>query len=152
MSDIENKTFTAEQAAKVLEGGEYTEECSREFEAVLKANGLVAVFGASDDLMEFRGGIHDEVGCYSGGKAYLTETGLLQNDCENDGCPHFGRAKSSAAVVTALWDIDGYSWKYQTDIPHSTFTIFEDGETYCEGIIFALSDVAIGSQKVAENG
>lgn len=135
--------LTPALAAKVLDGCEYGDECSREFEAMLKANGLVAVFGASDDLMEFRGAIHDEVGCYDGGTAYLARDGLLHNDCDDDRCPHFHRAKKRAAFIEAVWgdDGDGFSWKYKTEIPHEKFTVKEDGENYCEGIVFALSDV-----------
>lgn len=134
--------FTAAQAAAVLDGSEYGDECSVEFEAMLKANGLVAVFGASDDLMEFRGAIHDEVGCYSGGVAYLNADGILENDCNKDDCPYFVRAKLSARTIEARWDVDGFSWKYETAIPHVKFVINEDGETYCEGIVFELATLS----------
>lgn len=133
--------MTPEQAAKVLDGAEYGDECTRDFAAMLKANGLVAVFGASDDLMEFRGAINDEIGCYNGGTAYLSKDGLLENDCVAETCPHFARAQDAATTIEALWDVDGFSWKYSTVIPHFKFTVTEDGENYCEGIVFALKDV-----------
>jgi hypothetical protein len=133
--------MTPAEAAEILSGSEYGDECSREFEAVLKAQGLVAVFGASDDLMEFRGAIHDEIGCYNGGTAYLTSVGLLTNDCDDDRCPHFARAKKSAATIEAKWDEGGFSWVYETEIPHAKFLVKEGAEKYCEGIVFALSAV-----------
>lgn len=132
--------MNTKELAALLDGREIMEEITTE-EAAAKADGLVVVFGASDDLMEFRGAIHDEVGCYGGGTAYLTNTGLLQNDCDNDECPHFAKIKAMAATIKAVWDRDGYSWLYETAIPHTTFEIFEDGETYCRGIVFALADV-----------
>lgn len=133
--------MTPMEAAAKLDGNEYTEEGSREFFAEMKKAGLVAVYGASDDNMVFNGAIHDEVGCYNGGTAYLTSDGLLINECENDECPHFAKLKKLAATIDAVWGEDGYSWTYRTDIPHATFDIKEDGDTYCRGIVFALKDV-----------
>lgn len=135
-------TDILEAAAKKLDGGEYGKEGSPELFEDMKTAGLVAVFGASDDLMEFRGAIDDEVGAYDGGTAYLTPAGLLENDCANDRCPHFIRAQKEAAKIEALWCAgETVSWTYETSIPHATFTINEDGEPYCVGIVFALADV-----------
>lgn len=133
--------MTPQEAAAKLDGNRYRKEVSKEMAAALKAAGLVAVYGASDDLMEFDGAIHDEIGCYKGGTAYVTPAGLLQNDCDNADCPHFARLKEKTATITALWDIDGFSWRYATAIPRATFVIKEDDENYCEGIVFALADV-----------
>lgn len=138
--------MTPQEAAARLDGNQYGEEGAGMpgFFGAMKSAGLVAVFGASDDLMEFRGAIQDEIGCYNGGTAYLTKDGLLQNDCDNDDCPHFSRLKEKAATITAVWGADGYSWTYKTNIPYSTFDIKEDGENYCAGIVFALADVPAG--------
>jgi hypothetical protein len=134
--------MNTKEAAQRLDAGEYGKEGSRELFAEMKAAGLVAVYGASDDLMEFRGAIYEEESVYEGGSAYLTPQGLLQNDCENDNCPHFKRAKREAMSIHAKWDVDGFSWVYKTAIPHETFVINEDGEPYCRGIVFALADVS----------
>lgn len=133
--------MTPSEAAAKLDGNQYRKEGSKELFAAMKAGGLVAVYGASDDLMEFEGAISDEVGCYNGGTAYLTSAGLLQNDCENDDCPHFKKLKERAATIEANWDDGGFSWRYETKIPHVKFIIKEDDENYCEGIVFALADV-----------
>lgn len=129
------------EAAGLLDGSEYGEEGSRELFAAMKAAGLVAVFGASDDLMEFRGAVDDEAGAYGGGIVRFTRDGLLRNECENDRCPYHAREKAKAATVKALWSDGGFSWRYETSIPHAKFTVREDGDTYCEGIVFALADV-----------
>jgi len=126
------------EVAAALNGCEYNEEGSKELFAAAAAAGIVIVFGASDDLMEFRGAVTDEVGCYDGGKAYFTEGGLLENKCEEEDCPYFGEAKDKAAVVEAVRGEDGYSWTYKTDIPHETFEVFDDGDKYCRGIVFHL--------------
>lgn len=133
--------MTPAEAATNLNASKYGEEGSAKFFREMNDAGLVAVFGASDDLMEFRGAIDDEIGAYNGTTAYLTSSGLLQNDCENDNCPHFKKLKKAAATIRAIWDSGGFSWRYETEIPHEKFVVNEDGEGYCEGIVFALADV-----------
>lgn len=134
--------MTPQEAAQQLDGSQYREEGSRELFASMKSDGLVAVFGASDDLMEFRGAIDDEIGAWGGTTAYITSAGLLQNDCDNDDCPHFAKMKKQAAKIQALWSEGDYAWSYRTTIPCHRFTVKEDDEDYCQGIVFALSDVA----------
>lgn len=129
------------QAAAALDGNEYTKEGSRALFAEMKDAGLVAVFGASDDLMEFYGAIYDEVGAYDGGTAYLTQRGLFKATCEAENCPYEKALRETATPIDALWASGGFSWSYDTAIKHEKFVIFEDGEPYCEGIVFALSDV-----------
>ena len=134
------------EACTLLNGMEYGEEIATEIQQCLKGSGLVAVFGASDDLMEFRGAIYDEVGCYDGGTAYLTKDGLLINKCDEDDCPYFEQIKKQVMTIEALWNNENepaIAWTYKTDIPHSTFEIMEDGEVYCRGIVFSLSDLGI---------
>lgn len=129
-------------AAALLDQSQYRSEGSRELFETMKDFGLVAVFGASDDLMEFRGAIYGELDAYEGTIAYLNARGLLTNDCDNDDCPHFKALNKTATTIVALWDQgDELSWQYLTDIPHETFMVFEDEEPYCRGIVFALADV-----------
>lgn len=135
-------TMNAQELATALNGREYGEEITRAEEKEAKAAGLVVVFGVSDDLMEFRGAVHDEWGVYSGDDVYFTHAGLLVNKCNNDECPYFERLKNTAITITTKWDADeDYLWIYNTLIPHSTFDILEDGKKYCRGIVFALSDI-----------
>lgn len=135
--------MTPKEAAQQLDGCQYREEGSREFFAAMKAAGLVAVFGASDDLVEFRGAIDDEVGAYGGTTIHLTSAGLLQNDCDNDRCPHFAKLKKVAATIKAQRDDGGYSWRYATAIPCERFVVREDDDLYCEGIVFSLAAVPV---------
>lgn len=133
--------MTPSEAAAQLDGNEYGKEGSKELFAAMKTAGLVAVFGASDDLMEFRGAIDGELGCWNSGTAYLTKSGVLENECDNERCPHFEMLKKAAATIKAIWGPSGFSWMYDTAIPHVSFTIVEEGENYCKGIVFALADV-----------
>lgn len=133
--------MNAQEFAAMLNGREYRKEITREEAVAAKNSGLVIVFGANDDLMEFNGAIDDEVGCYEGADVYVTPNGLPNNKCHDGNCPYFAAERDGATVIEALWDHEGYSWTYTTEIPHSTFDILEDGEKYCRGIVFALSDI-----------
>lgn len=134
-----------EDVATRLDGREYGQEIPVGFEKQVKEAGLVVVFGASDDLMELRGAVSDEVGCYGGSTALLTKEGLATTKCDDDDCPYWIKERDAiiakGAVVEAVWDEEGFLWIYRTTIPHSTFTIMEDGGKYCRGIVFALADV-----------
>ena len=129
------------EIAEILNGIEYCDGIQEMDLKYAKDNGAVIVFGASDDLMEFRGAIDDEAGCYDGGTIYFNQSGELRSECNNDDCPYFEEIKENASMIEAIWDSEGYSWTYETDIPHETFEILEDGEKYCRGIVFSIDDV-----------
>ena len=129
------------EIAAILDGMEYGEDIKEHDIEYAKANGAVIVFGASDDLMEFRGAIEDEVDSYEGGAAYVNKNGLLLNKCDNEDCPYFRDKQLHARLVTAIWDMEGYSWIFETEIPHETFEILEKGQKYCRGIVFLLEDI-----------
>lgn len=133
--------MNAQELAAKINGREYRDETTSADEQAAKDNGLVIVFGASDDLMEFRGAVNDEIGAWEGATAYFTNAGLLNNECDNEDCPYHEKLKERAATIDAKWDTEGYSWVYETTIPHATFDVLEDGEKYCRGIVFALSDI-----------
>lgn len=136
--------MNAKKLAAQLTGAEYPLRLSKELTAEAKAAGLVIVYGASDDLMEFEGAIYDEVGAYDGGTAFVDNKGLLpdRESIEDDEAlkDYFAR-QPQAVKIEALWCKEGeYSWTFKTDIPHETFEVVEDGEKYCRGIVFALAD------------
>lgn len=135
--------MTREQFAKLLDGREIGDELDRAEEKLAKENGLVIVYGGSDDLIEFRGGIHEEGGCYNGGTIPLVNGKMLPNhdDCECEFCG-YKTLRDKARTINAVWDKpDSATWTYETDIPHATFRILEDGEPYCQGIVFCLAEV-----------
>lgn len=137
--------MNAKELAKKLDGSEYPFDCApslKQTKEQAKADNLVIVYGASDDLMEFDGAIYDEIGAYGGGEAYLNQNGLIVNKCDCDDCPYFKTLMAGAQKIEALWLEDGeISWKYKTDIPHEVFNIMEDEEIYCTGIVFSLDDL-----------
>ena len=134
--------MTKEKLAEQLNGCEIGKEISREFKAVAKNNGLVVIFGASDDLMEFRGAIDDECGAYSGTTALIDAKGLLPDRDQiddDDVLEDFFHRRKTAKEVNVIWcGTKEYSWTYETELPHASFDVMEDGKKYCRGIILKL--------------
>ena len=144
--------MTAKELAIELNGREAGGEVVWGEERDIKDAGLVGVYGYSDDNVEFSGAINDEVGAYNGTTVYLTPDGVLQKpDCGQDDCPYFAREREKARTIKAVWhDKGGPCWTFETDIPHETFTVMEDGEPFCVGIVFsmeALKEVAYYGKK-----
>lgn len=125
--------------AKSISGKEYGyPQFTKEEIEESKENGFVIVYGASDDLMEFEGAIQDEGGCFDGGDVYFNKNEVCQDSKEKGNYPN---------CITAIRDRDEdgsgnlITWTYETDIPHETFMIYEDGEPYCRGIVFSIEDL-----------
>ena len=118
--------MTKEELATMLDGRQYRDETTTEIEQLAKENNLLIVFGASDDLCEFRGAIEDEFGCYDGGKITCEK---LPKSIEAVWCP-LERDSSDSNC----------SWAYKTELPHSTFRIYENDELYCVGIVVDLNE------------
>lgn len=139
--------MNAKELAALLTGREYRDEITREEEAQAKAAGLVVVFGASDDLLELRGAIHDEAGTYDGGTVRVDRVGIVPafEDIDRDDQEELRRyfkRENGGVEIEALWASEpGYSWIIKTSIPHETFEIVEDGDSYCRGVVFALADL-----------
>ena len=143
-----------ESIAAELNGSEYPFDVPKDIAEAAKAAGLLIVYGASDDLMEFDGAFRDELSCYDGGTAYLDRGGLLDrgqiDDSDDEAIADFVIRKRTSRTVEALWAAEGdYSWTYRTDIPHATFEIVEDGEPYCRGIVLDLAAIALAQGDAA---
>ena len=131
-----------ERFAQYLNGREYRDEMTEEDEYIAKSNDLVVIFGASDDLTEFRGAINDEVSSWEGGKFFFRDGGIANDDFTE--VPQDLLKKWEAdevPMIQAVWcpkDSEGNtiaSWGFRTKLPHTTFDIMEDGELYCKGIV-----------------
>lgn len=138
--------MTKETLAQQLDGREYPFDLTKEETRLCELSRLVVVAGASDDLMEFYGFIRDERGA-PGGAYIAAATGLLEDhnadDCECEFCGYKALI-SRARTVTATWcPTPDISWVIDSDIPHAKFTIMEDGERFCEGIVFNIDDAHI---------
>lgn len=136
--------MNAKELAERMNGREIYAEITADEAAQAAADGLVVVFGASDDLVELRGAIYDEVGAYDGGIVRINKDGVVQApDCTNGAdCKYFKAATKDVKEIKAVWCGEGKApWSYDTEIPHEEFNIFEDGELYCTGIVFSMEDV-----------
>ena len=110
-----------------------------------KEHDAVIVFGASDDLMVFRGAIDTEIEAYGEVRIWLDTKGILENKCVNDECPYFEKERANATIfIDAEWcKGDIYSWTYSTNIAHEEFDVLEEGTMYCRGIAFTMKALAI---------
>lgn len=136
-----------EKLAELINGRSYRNEMNKEEEQIAKENGLIVIFGASDDLVEFRGAIYDELDAYEGTHFIIATPGTEIPDDEDE--ETYRKAKKLEAIpieeesltkknrFEAVWSPDELdcSWLIKTDLPHSIFDIMEDGELYCRGII-----------------
>lgn len=132
--------MTKEELAKDLDGMDYPNEPNNTLLDAASKSNLLIVFGASDDLIEFRGAVDDEAG--GPGKVYIKNGGLvLPPDCDCEYAQQwFKDQKEGAIVIEALWcDEKDISWTYKTDLPHATFRVVEDGDVYCRGIVVDLN-------------
>lgn len=140
--------MTKEEFAKKLDGVEYAQETrNKDLIQQAKQSGLVMVYGASDDLVEFDGALYDECSagditdifiCRVNGSLMALTDSSHNCDCEYCG---FEKMKDSAKKIKAEFDKDGYTWVISTEIPHATFEVIEDGEKFCRGIVFSLDDL-----------
>ena len=137
--------MTKEELARELNGIDYPLCMTREQVKVAKESGLVVVYGEPYDLMELEGAISEEIGCYTGTTIHVVNGEMVSFECgdEYNECEHKLAVKRSAKTIEAIFDSEGYTWIYKTDIPHATFDIMEDGEAYCRGIVFNVRDTDI---------
>ncbi len=136
--------------AALLDGREYRDELTREECIQLHSDGLVAVYGGSDDLVYVAGAgmgktVEEEMGASNSTPILFTPAGLFVPECECDDCPHERKLRERAKGLQPRWCAPGVagnpSWSYTVPWPHTTFNIMEDGEVYCVGVVFALEDV-----------
>jgi len=137
-------SMDAKELAEQLDGSEYPFDPTEEQQRTAKEAGLVIVFGASDDLVELRGAVDDEIGVLGGQVFFVGQP--EENRCDDNDCPYFQDAlralNEKTHSVEVIWDRDGYSWQCETEIPHATFDIMEGKDKYCRGIVCALADAA----------
>lgn len=141
--------MTPQEMADQLDGRQYPLDISKEEREFMKQQGLVVVYGASDDLMEVDGAIRDEGDCYNGETFQIDKEGILEswesakdNMESEESFQRYFRRKEDAKQIEAIWNEDDISWQYKTDIPHATFTILEDDDVYCIGIVFSIGELA----------
>lgn len=139
--------ITAKELAEKLNGRQYREEITDTEELVAKWNRLVVMFGASDDLMEFRWAIDDEIGCYGWAVVRFLDQKLFQRE------DPFGDEEEQIDFLEKYWinikdvilvsrsGISCSPWDYETMIPHEKFKVMEEWDVYGYGLVFSLDSL-----------
>lgn len=139
--------MNTKQLATLLNGTEYPLRISNELSQQASEHGLVIVYGASDDLIEFAGAINDELCAYDGDQYLLDKKGILPNyyDIDEESVMEdYMSRKNNVAVLNSLWcKTDKYSFTYETDIPHEKFDVVEGDGFYCQGIVFDINKLEV---------
>lgn len=134
---------TSQDLAERLHGIEYGDKIAEADLEAAKNNELVIVTGYSDDNVEFEGAIYDEIGAYDGVVIKLDKDGICKGD--DEGCEHCSAVQRGLVApyeIDAQWSQEGYSWFIKTNIPNAAFfDVLEDGEKFCRGVVFAMSDL-----------
>lgn len=139
--------------AKLLDGRASGNEMSHAEAAAAKADNLLVVFGYSDDNMELRGFVSDEVGCYGGGSCTVDRRGLRTpwpiGDPlhEDEAREYFAREGLPSIEIRAFWHDErrGPVWTYGNSAAvFGEFTITEDGEPWCRGVVIDCSELTQG--------
>lgn len=138
--------MTKEELAAKITGREYPFEITREEKAAARAVGLVVIHGDSDDLLEFRGALEEELGAWNGTSVTVTMGGKIVEHCEHDGeCPYFKfwLEHQQTFTVKAKWcpKEPKCSWLITATVPGAAFDIIEDGQLYCRGLVIDLAEV-----------
>ena len=114
--------------AEKLNNIEYPADEIWDMRKQFEEDGVVVVYGASDDLIEFEGVIQDEGDCYNDKVFYLNKEGLTTSYSKN--------------YVKVTHPHDGtVQFNYETNIPCEWFNVVEDGELYCKGFVFNINDL-----------
>lgn len=138
--------MTKEAMAGRLNGRQYRDEMTKDDEREAADSGLIVIFGASDDLIEFSGAVIDEIDMYDGGKFRLDAQGPVpserDNDWDDDEMATYLARKKRAVTVTAEWSGPSvFAWAFKSPVPCATFEIFEEDVPYCQGIVIDTRDL-----------
>lgn len=118
--------ITKDELAARLNGRRYRDELTPKDISDAKESGLTIIFGASDDLTEFRGTMDEEESAWDGRKHYIKPDGKIR-----------AKSKDGRIEINAEWcpkDLD-CSWRITASVPFAPFDILEDDELYCRGCV-----------------
>lgn len=136
--------MTAEQLAEQINGREYGSEITKGECDIAKESGLLVVFGYSDDNVELRGVVSEEIAVWEGVEFGIPSNGKFEDEEEAEIrnrliAKGWTPPESERIVcnIEAEWcpdDLD-CSWRITTDVQHFTFDIMEDGKLFCRGVV-----------------
>ena len=146
-----------EEFAKSLDGREMGREIGKELtkeeEQLAKENRWVVVFGHSDDCIELRGFIHDEL--YrdrNPDKFWFSAQGPMKtwddvdHDDEEEMEEYFENKYNAIGQLDvhygSTFDGEYFDWVFDWSWPHEVFRIYEDDNGFCLGVIFKMPEVS----------
>ena len=137
---MKTMTLSAKQFAEILSLRDFSEGLYEIEAECAKRNGLVIVYGYSDDVIELAGAIRTSGDCFQGGDFHLVK---------NKGCWKLADGVGKCNNISALWySCDAVNdcgecipWSYKTDIACEKFYVTRDGDPYCEGFVFSKNDL-----------
>jgi hypothetical protein len=137
-----------EELADLLQFTEYQDMVPEKIKHIAEENGLVIVYGYSDDLIEFDGAIYDE-GYASDGtlvqfdrQGIIPEWDTLDKEVEQEVREYFARKDvPKPASINVFQNDKPYYWTYACSIPHATFEVCEGDHRYCKGLVIDLKDI-----------
>ena len=129
-----------EQFANSLNNRQHLEEITKEEEKFAAKNNWLVVFGYSDDNIELRGAIYEELGAWNGTTIYLLNGELLEYcECE---CKYYIEAKNKSKIIKANWNdsSEEFCWTIESDVKHYNFEILDGEDKFCKGAVFDIRD------------
>ncbi|TGE29774.1 hypothetical protein [Hymenobacter metallicola] len=144
--------MTKEQLAASLDGCQYRDEVNKEWAKIAEEAGLIVVFGASDDLMEVRGAVDDELNAWDGVEAvfYKHNTGfsVIENNSETirEIEDDFHLYKALGAMLdrhnlVRITPAKDCQWDVITTLPHAKFDVKEEEDLYCRAVVIDIKDL-----------
>lgn len=134
--------------AQKLNGREYAEEVSREEKKQAAANGVIIIYGASDNILVFNGVIDEKISAIEGCEIKLTpDVSIFDPEKNKETFKYNSDQIKRFPVIKAIWCPEeiSASWLITTTLPYETFDIMEDREIFCRGIVLDAEEVASGN-------
>lgn len=146
------KELTKERLAEMLNGRDMTLEYDTPTWKDVQDN-LVVLYGHSDDLIEVRGAVHDEMNRYECTQFALVLAGEQIDDGENVVImdtpsimllsEDYDQSNNPRLITVRYSSVDNTQadWEFETDMPHATFMLNKKGKPFCKGIVIDLDEI-----------
>lgn len=140
---METQKINRKQFAKLLDKRQYRNEMTMQEEKLAKENGLLVIFGASDDLLEFRGLISEEIPAYEGCSAFIIKNKIGElSVIEENKFKKYTTNKEVEIKIPNIRIIADFnptfidtSWLISSEIENSSFDIFDGNDLFCRAIV-----------------
>ena len=139
--------MTKEQFAAMLNGRQYGDEITKEECQLAKGCDLLVAFGYSDDNIELRGIIEDEIGAWEGLTLHIFLTAntdkTIYHKAGHEPSPFASFLQLKPLTIEAIWCPDNLdtSWLIKANVDCANFDIFEDDDLFCRGIVLDKKDI-----------